>query len=248
MLTFLFSLGRVTFYTFGFFFAIGFFLAAFIVWRRLKDLGFKEEKIIDGIIFSTIFGLFVSRIFFIFQNFQNFRFSLSRWFLVNRYPGFSFWGGIGGTLLSLFLFCRKQKWNFWRVMDEVTFGILPFLFLIQLGTFLNGAGAGRPTDMFWGVFFPGGLVRQHPVSLFMAIFLLLIWLVILKIERHWRTWSWYKSQAPGFITLVWLGLMFLTNLPLAFLKESKLYFYWLEVILSLLGLVVSGVLIWQKRK
>jgi len=248
MLPVLFSLGPVTFYTFGFFLAVGFFLAAFIIWRRLKDLGFREEKIIDGIIVLAVCGFLVSRLFFIFQNWEDFGVFFARWFLFSRYPGFSFWGGITGVFLGLFWFSRRQKWDFWRVADEVTFGILPFFVLVQLGAFFDGANSGKPTNMPWGVFFPGSLLRQHPISLFMAIFLFLIWFFLLRIERQWRTWTWYKSQAPGFITLTSLGLMFFTNFLLAFLKETKLYFYWLEIILSSLGVVLSAMWIWQKRK
>ena len=239
MLPVLFSAGPVTFYTFGFFLAVGFFLAAFIVWRRLKDLGFKEEKIIDGIIVSTAAGLLVSRLVGT---------SFGHWFLVGQSSGFSFLGGLAGVILGLFWFCRRQKWDFWRVADEAAFGILPFFFLAQLGAFFDGTGQGRPTNMPWGIFFPGSLVRRHPISLLMAIFLFLIWVFLLKIERQWRTWSWYKSQAPGFIFLAFLGLVFLANFLLAFLKENSLYFYWLEIALSLLGAGVSAALIWQKRK
>jgi len=248
MLPVLFTIGPITVYTFGFFLGIGSFLAAFIIWRRLKDIGLREEKIIDGIIFCAFLGIFFSRIFFVVQNFSEFEESLIRWIFIGRYPGFSFWGGLSGGFLGLFLFCRRQKWNFWRVADEVTFGILPLSFLFQLGTFFNGGGVGKPTTMPWGVFPPGSLVRQHPVSLLMAIFIFIIWITLLKLEREWRTWSWYKSQRSGFVTLVFLGLLSLVNLPLAFLKENKLYFFWLEIILTLVGVLISSFLIWQRRK
>jgi len=248
MLPVLFTIGPITVYTLGFFLGIGFFLTAFIIWRRLKELGLREEKIIDSILFSFLVALFFSRVFFIVQNFSEFGWFFSRWIFVARFPGFSFWGGVGGGFLGLFLFCYKQKWDFWRVADEVTFGILPFLFLFQLGTFFDGSGFGRPTSMPWGFFPPGSLVRQHPVSLLMAIFIFLIWLLLLKVERHWRTWKWYRSQKPGFIILTFFILLFTANFLLAFLKENKLYFYWLEIILSLGGLATSTILIWQKRK
>lgn len=248
MLPLLFTVGPFTVYTFGFLLGIGFFFASFIIWRRLRELGLREEKIIDGIIFCALLGLFFSRVFFIIHHFQDFGALLSRWILLRRYPGISFWGGIGGFFLGLFLFCHFQKWNFWRIADEVTFGMLPFLFLFQLGAFFDGSEIGKPTGMPWGVFFPGSLVRQHPVSLIMAFFIFLIWIGLLKIEREWRTWKWYRSQEPGFITLVFLGLLCLGNLPLAFLKENKLYFFLIETILTLGGVAISAILIWSKRK
>jgi len=248
MLPVLFTIGPITVYTFGFFLGIGAFFTAFIIWRRLKELGVKEEKIIDGIVFCQLLGLFFSRLFFIIKNFSEFGLILSRWILVGRFPGLSFWGWLIGIVLGLALFSRWQKWDFWRITDEVTFGILPFLFLFQLGSFFDGSGAGKPTGMPWGIFFPGSLVRQHPVSLMMAILIFLIWIFLLRIERNWRTWSWYKSQKPGFIALVFLGLLSLVNLPLAFLKENKLYFFLIDIFLSFGGVVLSTTLIWLRRK
>lgn len=245
----LFSLGPVTFYTFGFFMAVSFLVASFIIWNRLMELGLKEEKIIDGIIVITGGGLLFSRLFFILSNFQNFGTVFSRWIFLGRYPGLSLGGGIGGIILGLIWFCRQQKWDFWRVADEVVFGVLPLLILIQIGAFFDGSGAGKPTSMPWGVFFPGSLVRQHPASLFAAFLLLIGWMVLLKVEKQWRTWSWCKNQSPGFLAISGLGLVFLVNLIIAFLREEGVYFYWItEIIFSLLIIIVSGILIWKRRQ
>lgn len=235
MLPIIFSVGPLTIYTFGFLLAIGVFLETFISWRRLRDLGFKEEKIIDFLIFGLLLGLVFSRLIFIIENWQSFGFQLERWFLFVNFPGFSVFGWVLGFFLALWRFAKKEKWNFWQVADEVSFGILPFLILLQVGSFLDGSGFGRVTSMPWGVYFSGILLKRHPLSLFSAIFLFAIWFFLLKIERHWRVWEWYKSKESGFIFLLFSGLVLLTNLPLAFIKESEIYFYWIEILLNLLG-------------
>jgi len=246
MLPIIFSTGPVTIYSFGFLLAIGVFLESFVIWRRLRDLGFKEEKILDFLILSLFLGLVISRLIFILQNWPSFGFHLSRWFLFVRYPGFSVLGWLLGLLLALWRFVKEEKWDFWRVIDEVTFGFLPFLILVQIGSFLDGSGFGRSTNMPWGIYFPGILLKRHPVSLFFALALLAVWFFLLKIERHWRTWEWYKNKESGFIFLVALTSIFLINLPLAFLKESKLYFYWSEIILTLIGLIIIGSLFYLR--
>jgi phosphatidylglycerol:prolipoprotein diacylglycerol transferase len=235
MLPIIFSAGPLTVYTFGFLLALGVFLKTFISWRRLKDLGLKEEKIIDFLIFSLLLGVVFSRLVFIMENWQSFVFHLERWVLFIRFPGFSVFGWALGFFLALWRFAKKEKWDFWRMADQVTFGILPFLILLQLASFLDGSGFGRVTSMPWGIYFSGILLKRHPLSLFSAVFLFAIWFFLLKIERHWRFWEWYKSKENGFIFLLSLVLIFLVNLPLAFLKDSKIYFYWAEIILNLLG-------------
>ncbi len=240
MLSIIFSAGPVVIYVFGFLMAVGIFLESFVIWRRLRDLGIKEERVLDFIIMAIIIGLIFARLFFILTNFDKFGFIFTRWVFFLRYPGLSFWGWFLGTLISLKWFAKKEKWDFWQIADEVTFGFLPFLALMQLGSFLDGSGFGRSTYMPWGIYFPGTLLKRHPVSLFFAIGLFIIWFLLIKVERHWRTWHWYKSDKDGFIALAGLSLTLLIYIPLAFIGDSGLYLYWLEVLLTTaLFLVVS---------
>lgn len=228
MLPVLFSIGPVTVYTFAFFLFVGFFLASFLIWRRLRDLGLEEEKVVDFLLWLWLTAFVFARAAFILTHFESFGLVPGRWFLVGRYPGFSFWGAISGGVLSLVRFCRRHRWDFWRVADEVSFGILPFSVLISIGSFFDGSILGIPTGMPWGVFFPGDFIRRQPVSLFQAFWFFLIWLFLLRIERHWRTWKWYKSQAEGFISLTFLGLALLGSFLLAFLEANRLYFPWFK--------------------
>lgn len=232
MLPILFSIGPVTIYSLAFFLAAGFLTSSFILWRRLKDLGLKEEKILDLVVVMTLVSLLMARIFFVLQNLRYFGLFTSRWFLPGRYPGFSFWGTLIGIFLSLTWFIKKEKWDFWQVSDEVSLSLLPFLIAAQFGSFLDGSSLGKPTSLAWGLFFPGELLRRQPTSLLTAFTLFFIWLFLRWAERKWRMWEWYKSKANGFIALSFFGLFSLVNFVIAFWHDSRLYFYWLEIFLS----------------
>ncbi len=234
MLPLLFSVGPINFYTLGLFLAVGFFLSAFFIWRRLRDLGIDEEKVIDLVLLAALVGLVFSRLFFVIQNISFLGFNPSHWFLLGRYPGLSFWGGVMGMTLALYWFSRRQNLDFWQIADEFVYGIMPFLILAQIGAFFDGSGFGKPTTMPWGIFIPGSLLKRHPLPLMMAIGLFLIWLLLLRIERHWRTWNWYKSKANGLITLLFGFLAMLLNFSIAFWRDNLLYWYWLEIGLSLI--------------
>ncbi len=242
MLSIIFSTGNFNFYTFGFLLAIGIFLEVFIIWRRLKDLGLKEERILDFLMINLLLGFFFSRLLFIVQNFHKFGLTITRWVEFIQFPGLSFLGWVLGLAVSLFWFAKKEKWEFWRVADEIMFGFLPFLILFQIGSFLDGSGFGRTTNMPWGMYFPGTLLKCHPISLFSAVFLSAIWYFLLKIERNWRIWDWYKNKEGGLITLSGLGLILTTHLLLAFLREAGVYFYWLGIGLTVSGLIVTVIL------
>lgn len=241
MLPILFSIGAFNLYTLGLMFGLGYLLAAFIIWRRLKELSLKEEKVIDFIIVGGVALLFWARLFYIVQNLAEFNFSLGKWVNFNRFPGFSYFGAVFGVTITLFWVARKLKWDFWQIGDEIVFGVLPLMVLAQVGCFLDGSGQGKPTTMPWGIFFPGSLLRRQPLAAFTALIVFLIWIFLLRIEREWRFWEWYKSKANGLILLVFWGLFFASNILLAFLKDSKIYFFLLDLVGSLLGLLVVAV-------
>lgn len=246
MLPVLFSIGPVTIYTFGFLLAVGFFLASFLCWRRLKDLGLDEEKIIDFLLILSFFAFVFARVGFIVTHPTIFGFSPTRWFLFGRHPGLSFWGGIFGGIMSMIWFCRRNRWDLRRVADEVTFGFLPLAVLVQLGCFFDGCSLGTPTSMPWGMFFPGDFIRRQPVSLFGAILFFLIWIFLLRIERHWRTWGWLKSQVESFVSLSFLGLALASSFLVAFLEEGRVYYLWTKRGATLFGFFLVLIVFYKR--
>lgn len=234
MLPLLFSIGSINFYSLGLFLAIGFFLSAFFIWRRLKELGIDEEKVIDSIILAALVGLIFGRIFFIIQNLSLLDFNLARWLLISRYPGLSFWGTITGIFLAIYWSSRRQNLDFWQLADEFVYGIMPFLILSQIGAFFDGAGFGKPTMMPWGIYAAGSLLKRQPLPLVMAVGFFVLWLFFLRIERYWRTWEWYRSKAYGLITLGFGFSAMLMNSLVAIWRDNLLYWYWLEISLSLI--------------
>lgn len=233
MLPLLFSIGPINFYSLALFLAVGFFLSTFFIWRRLRDLGINEEKVIDLIFIAAFAGLFFSRLLFVIQNISSLGLNLSHWLLISRYPGMSFWGGLGGIFLAVYWFSQRQNLNFWQLIDEFIYGLMPLLILVQIGSFFDGSGFGKPTTMPWGIYTVGSLLKRQPLPLFMTISFFVIWLFLLRVERHWRTWRWYKSKAQGLVALGFGFLAMVINFLIAFWRDNLLYFYWLEIILSL---------------
>jgi len=246
MMPVVFSLGKINFYSLGVFLAIGAFLSSFLIWRRLRDLGVKEDKVIDFLLAIIFFGLVNSRLVYIATHFGQFGLALSTWWLFGRYPGLSFWGALLGFGLVLLFFVKRQKqWSFWQVADELSLALLPLLILSQAGCFFDGCSLGKPTSMIWGIYLPGRFLRRQPVSLFATVALFLIWTLLLWAERRWRLWSWYQSK-DGFISLAFLGLLTGFNFALAFWRDSPLYLHWLEIVLNGSGLVaMAGIFYWR---
>ena len=232
--------GPITIYTFGLFLGLAFFVFRFAAFKRLKELGLEEEKIFDLLILGSVVGVASSYLIYFLESFA--------------FKTTSLWAGLIPFLLVVFYLSRRNKWDLWAILDELSFALCPFACLFYLGLFLDGSIIGRLTGMPWGVFFPGSLVRSHPVAIFAAFAFLLIWLILLRIERDWRTWTWYKSGRAGFVFFVFLILGLLTSFSLAFLTLNDLYYFVAKISLNGISLVVvifyflvHGQILWLRK-
>jgi phosphatidylglycerol:prolipoprotein diacylglycerol transferase len=107
--------------------------------------------------------------------------------------GFSFYGGILGSIICLVLLSKAFNLNTWSLTDQM---ILPFgisFFIMRIGCFLNGCCFGQTTHCFLGVQLPqetfnsifhifSSTIKIHPTQLYEGIGALLgvIFLTIYK--------------------------------------------------------------------
>ncbi len=92
--------------------------------------------------------------------------------------GMSFHGGLLGVVLAMVFFCRQNGIPLLQMSDAVALAVPPGLFLGRVANFINAELWGRPTDLPWGVIFPGqraqdcpgveGLCARHPSQLYEA--------------------------------------------------------------------------------
>ncbi|RMD93046.1 MAG: prolipoprotein diacylglyceryl transferase, partial [Alphaproteobacteria bacterium] len=76
--------------------------------------------------------------------------------------GMSFHGGMLGVALALWLFCRRHGIAILPALDLLALAAPPGLFLGRLANFINAELWGRPTDLPWGVIFPGAAAQHCP--------------------------------------------------------------------------------------
>ncbi len=117
--------------------------------------------------------------------------------------GMAFHGGFMGVVVAAIIFCRREGIPMLPLGDLAGMVATPGLMLGRLANFINAELWGRPTDLPWGVAFPGdaaqtcagvaGLCARHPSQLYEAalegllLFLLTLWLAY---RRGWL-------KAPG---------------------------------------------------
>lgn len=92
--------------------------------------------------------------------------------------GMSFHGGLLGVAAAGLIYCRKHGLPTVGVADALALATAPGLLLGRLANFINNELWGRPTDLPWGVAFPGasaqncpdvaGICARHPSQLYEA--------------------------------------------------------------------------------
>lgn len=92
--------------------------------------------------------------------------------------GLSFHGGFLGVVAGVFLFSRRHKVSLPDLADIIAVAATPAVLLVRCANFINAELWGRPTDVPWGVIFPGQAAQacatalepcvRHPSQLYEA--------------------------------------------------------------------------------
>ena len=74
--------------------------------------------------------------------------------------GMSFHGGFIGVVVAVIIFSRANNLALWSTSDLIAVSAPPGLFFGRIANFINGELWGRPTELPWGVIFPGDLAQK----------------------------------------------------------------------------------------
>jgi len=125
--------------------------------------------------------------------------------------GMSFHGGFLGVVLAAAIFCRREGIAMLSAADLMALAAPPGLLLGRVANFINAELWGRPTDLPWGVAFPGeaaqfcpdvaGICARHPSQLYEAALEgLLLGAVLI-----WLVWRRGALQRPGLVAGVFFA-------------------------------------------
>ena len=196
----LFNIFGIDVYGYGLMIAIGILCAVFLLNKKAKSKGYNEDHIFNMIIITVLMGMLGGKVLFIITEFKTLMKDPSVILKEFGY-GFVIYGAIIFGILSVFLYCKKKKWNSLEVFDM----IVPALALAQgfgrIGCFFAGCCYGAVTDSPLYIVFPQGSlapagVHLHPTQLYCAIFdfalaVFLIWYAKNKSRKSGDTLSMY---------------------------------------------------------
>lgn len=119
--------------------------------------------------------------------------------------GMAFHGGLLGVICAGFIYTWRHRIARLGAADLMALGVPPGLLLGRLANFINAELWGRPTDMPWGVAFPGtaaqacpeviGICARHPSQLYEAM----LEGLILGAVLIWLVWRRGALKSPGLV-------------------------------------------------
>ncbi|MDE0373690.1 MAG: prolipoprotein diacylglyceryl transferase [Rhodospirillales bacterium] len=160
--------------------------------------------------------------------------------------GMSFHGGLAGSAVAAWLFCRIRGLGFASFCDAIACVIPVGLFFGRVANFVNGELWGRPTDLPWGVVFPGaGAEPRHPSQLYEAALEGIVLFVVLRFLAT-RTPMVHR---PGALAGVFLAGYACSRILVEFVREPDAHLGYLAGPLTM-GMVLSipvliiGAIVW----
>jgi prolipoprotein diacylglyceryl transferase len=216
----IFNIGPLSIRWYGLLFALGFVIGQRILTKIYVAEG-RTEGDVDVITLYMIVGTVVG------ARLGHTLFYAPDYYLSNPIEILKIWeGGLAshgatiGILFALWLFSRRQKFDYMWVLDRIVIVVALGGALIRLGNLMNSEIFGHPTDLPWGFIFYRNTeysqVPRHPTQLYESLSVFLLFVVL-----YWL-WNKYRAALPkGLLFGLFVTFLFTFRFLIEFLKENQ---------------------------
>ena len=200
----IFTIGPVSVGWYGLFYVISFIIGYFLVKKNFakKNIILPAEDY-ENLIFNIILGVMIGgRLGYVFFYYLSYYIQNPLAVFYVWEGGMSFHGGALGVIIAVLLFCKKHKYNFYKLADPAMPLVAIGLGLGRLGNFINGELYGKVTDVPWAVIFANTdpqMLPRHPSQLYEAFLEGFFMAAVLQ-------YALFKSKINGLIFWLFIGL------------------------------------------
>lgn len=209
---------------------IGLAAAYGVVYRLYKHQGIGQEKF-DPLFFYCFFGILIgARLghcllyepsYFLAHPMEMIlpmkQDAMGNWHFTG-YAGLASHGGTAGIILAVWLYIRKTKISWMRVMDNIAIATPLTAGCIRLGNLMNSEIVGKYTESDYGFIFRalGDTQPRHPGQLYEAIAYFILFPIVYLLYRKWS-----EKAGTGFFFGFVLTYIFSFRLFVEFFKEVQ---------------------------
>ncbi len=219
------SVGRLSVFTLSFFLVVAYLWYCFVIYKKGLEFRYTPETLYDLCLLSGASGWLFARLAFVIEHFSVFRLNFLRVVLLSDYPGYNYLGLVIGLVVAVFILARREEIKYYEGLDLLGLGLPGAMAFERLGRVFSGE-----IHLVW----------QLPMELLQALVLLLVFVWLWRLEKEYRTFSWYRfrrTQARhGFIFgsfLILSGFVMMLANSWPFFKASSMAFGLFELVLGM---------------
>ena len=154
------AIGGFNIYWYGVIIAAGMLLAMLYAFRNAVDYGIDSDRLVDVVAIGTVMAIVCARIYYVAM--APFEYQ-SLWDMIDiRKGGIAIYGGVIGGALGAWVYARRKKLPFLRLLDMIAPGLLLAQAIGRWGNYFNMEAYGpeitNPAFQFFpiGVLIPSG--------------------------------------------------------------------------------------------
>ena len=212
-----------TIYFYGVLIALGFLSGILFCARKSREFGIKTDDFYDTVIWLIPIAILSARIYFVLFRLKDFIGKPFIEYLAVWNGGLAIYGGIIGSMITVFLVCRRKKIPCPAMLDLMAFGVLIGQIIGRWGNFMNREAFGAPTEIFcrMGLTSPSTGITEcfHPTFLYESLWNLAVLIGLLLWNRKGR------RKYDGQIILLYLFWYGLGRAWIEGLRTDSLYLY-----------------------
>ena len=193
------SVGPLTIQVWGLLVALGMLAGLIYTLHEAKKKKLNTDNFIDLFILIFISSIIGSRLFYVAQNWNDYKNNLMSIISVNE-GGMVILGGVLFAVLAVLVYVKIKKLSFWKIADTIVPGFALGLGIGRIGCYLIGDHIGSRTDFFLGSYYNGDL--RHEPSLYLSINGFILFLVLILLAPFFRK----KEAALTYVFIVWYAL------------------------------------------
>ncbi|MCR4256468.1 MAG: prolipoprotein diacylglyceryl transferase [Candidatus Uhrbacteria bacterium] len=201
----------ITFQTWGTLVALGFALGTYVAWRRAKEKGLDQNRVLDLAFWIFIAAFLGARAFHVLfydpgHYLANPLDAINPWL-----PGYSMFGGFLGAAGAFFWSMHRNKLDWISYADTIIWGLPWGCGVGRIGCFLIHDHPGTLTNSILGVTYPDGQTR-HDLGLYLSLIGFATGILFLWLNR--------KRREPGFWFGTYMMIEGATRFSLDFLRTA----------------------------
>ena len=241
-----FSVGNINIYWYSITMFLGVLLGIIVATIEFRRHGYKLNELENMLFYAILFGFVGARIYYVLFN-LDYYLSKPIEIVCVWHGGLAIHGAIIASSITLFYFCKKHKFDFWKIMDICAPALLIGQIIGRWGNFFNSEAHGGvvtraflekihiPEFIIKGMYIDG--VYYHPTFFYESCLNLICFIVLMILRFNKKI----KDGMIVSIYLMWYGIVrfFIESmrtdaLMLGTLKMAQL----ISITLFIIGLVL----------